>query len=41
MAYAGHSRYQVNSEESPHPQVVTEPGWLVQALDHANSESRR
>jgi hypothetical protein len=41
MAYAGHSMYHVNSEESPHPQVVTEVGWLVQTLDQTNNESKR
>jgi len=41
MAYAGHSRNQVNKEESPQPQVVVDVGWVDHTFHHTITETTR
>jgi hypothetical protein len=40
-AYAGHSRNQVNKDESPQPHVVTVVGLLVHTCHQTVSETNR
>jgi hypothetical protein len=41
IAYAGHDVYQMEADESPHPQIVMEVGWPVHRCNQMMSDTRR